>query len=643
MHQSTWIWYYGEHALFHSLRLHTKGRQWGVSRLPQWPLAGVYPKVEFRKEVTTCLDSVFTVYTNGTGEVILDGIRYPTEYPVPCVPGRHDVRIRVLNPTGLPAAYAEGEEVYTDGTWIATADDVTLCAVGNRPTYSAPTDDVEVFPFSHETVMPRSVREENEGYLLDFGKELFAKLTIVGKGDAFVVFGESEEEALSGDCLPKEKQALLTERATLRGKTTFDTAAFRFIYIRTEGTIGAVYADSEYYPVKDEGFFRSDDPLAEEIFALSARTLHLNTRECFTDGIKCDGFVRAADLYETVMAAPALFRAPEISERSLLSLLGKPPYTRYVGGDRVSSLCLIISVYEEWFRTGNLTLPTTIFDRLSALYTLVLSERQSDGLLDDAGEDTTDCTQQILFWQATRCIRKMAEMFGLPCPVVDENALKEAIFRTYYRPACGGFAEHANDEVIARRPSIFAVLYGLTNKEQSKTVTDRVLLGDEIPEVNTTVLMVPELLALCRTGHIREAVERMHVFFGGMIRLGATTAWESFDPMKPTSEQYERDGAAFGASLCHACGAGPLAVFAGYVAGVRMTSVAGGTFEVVPSTDAYTWFEARVPLGDGTVSVTYREGYGVTVLTDLTGGTLYFKGKSYPLTAGEELTVRAGY
>lgn len=69
-----------------------------------------------------------------------------------------------------------------------------------------------------------------------------------------------------------------------------------------------------------------------------------------------------------------------------------------------------------------------------------------------------------------------------------------------------------------------------------------------------------------------------------------------------------------------------------YIAGVRITSVGGKTFEVRPNPGIYREFTAVVPVGGGRVEVTYNNGE-VTVFSTVGGGTLYFNGEEKEIKA----------
>ena len=127
-------------------------------------------------------------------------------------------------------------------------------------------------------------------------------------------------------------------------------------------------------------------------------------------------------------------------------------------------------------------------------------------------------------------------------------------------------------------------------------------------------------------------------YFGGMLRLGATTLYEQFDPNETGPERYAMYGHPFEKSLCHAWSCNPIYLLGRYRAGVRRTGVGYQTFEVAPRLGDLKRFDCTVPLPAGEVRVR-MDGERLTVLATAAGGTLVFGGQRLPLQAGQEVSV----
>ena len=87
---------------------------------------------------------------NGQVQVRIDGYVRHSENAVYSVPaGEHLIGICVCNLFGLPAAFVDGEIIFSDESWMANDRSNEVVLVGCEPVYRFADDNVEVFPFSY--------------------------------------------------------------------------------------------------------------------------------------------------------------------------------------------------------------------------------------------------------------------------------------------------------------------------------------------------------------------------------------------------------------------------------------------------------------------------------------------------------------
>ena len=101
-------------------------------------------------------------------------------------------------------------------------------------------------------------------------------------------------------------------------------------------------------------------------------------------------------------------------------------------------------------------------------------------------------------------------------------------------------------------------------------------------------------------GRLDYVREQISAYWGGMLRLGATSIWETFDPREEGAAHYAMYGCPFGKSLCHAWGASPIYLLGKYFLGVD--AKADG-FTVRPQLGGLEWMEGTVPVQGGMVRV----------------------------------------
>ena len=375
-----WIWYNGDFELYHSIKMHNRREEFDCPVPPFWALSAPYPNASFGKAFHADGEDSIRVITPHRGYAMLDGKRYPIGADMPVTPGDHAISVVVLAETGFPCIYINSRYLVTDGTWVANHMTGEPVPVGSDPAYSLPTDDPTQFAFRYERRDPVKVTGSAEGTLYDFGREMYGLVHLENADPAEpirVVYGESAEEA----CDPTE--ALIRETVSGQESYVLTGRAFRYLCIRAGDRQDAgslrVYAEYEYLPLEDRASFRCNRRSVGKIWDVCAYTLHLNSREFFLDGIKRDRWCWSGDAYQSHMASRYLYFDPAISRRTIVALLGKPPYEQHINSINDYSMYLIISAAEYYYATADRQFIEIYYDRLKALYDFI------EGRLDEAG------------------------------------------------------------------------------------------------------------------------------------------------------------------------------------------------------------------------------------------------------------------
>lgn len=648
--RSKWIWYYGDYEIYHSNLLNSRREAYGNDYPAFISYPSIHMNVGFVREYEFSEETTFRVKANGKFQVRVDNEPQRAQNGLFTLPaGKHTVIIYVCNTNGLPAVFVSGENVVSDEGWRVSDRTWECVSVGCVPEYNSQGDNVEVFPFCYDRVDYVHETDYPNGKLYDFGKELFGFLYVNGIGKEFsVYYGESVEEALDTE------NAILMERHIAGERVKLRQRAFRYVYIQSDDPAKEVYMEYEYLPLKDVGSFVCDDEDVKKIFEMCAYTLHLNSREFYLDGIKRDRWVWAGDAYQSFMINPYLYFDREIIKRTILSLLGTPPYRQHINTINDYSFYLIISVYDYWFLTADSDFIRKVYRKVKALYDFCVSRLDKNGFVcehpgdwifidwaDSLDKEGPHCAEQILLWQATRCMKKLAEVCGEALEEsVDENELKEKIYTYFYDKKAGGFIDcfQSGKRIVNRHQNILALLYDFTTPEESDLILEKVILSETIPQITTPYFKFYELMALCKSNRVEIAQKSISSYWGDMLRMGATSVWEAYDPAVKGKAHYAMYNEPYGKSLCHAWGCGPICFLGKFVAGVRPTSAGYTTWEVCPNPGMYRSFRATVPLPEGKVQVNYENGK-ISVLSNCGGGVLHWKGKFYPISIGVPISV----
>jgi hypothetical protein len=133
-------------------------------------------------------------------------------------------------------------------------------------------------------------------------------------------------------------------------------------------------------------------------------------------------------------------------------------------------------------------------------------------------------------------------------------------------------------------------------------------------------------------------LNQMKDYWGGMLKLGATSFWEEYNPTKKGTEHYAMYGRKFGKSLCHAWGASPIYLLGKYYLGVSPTTAGYETYTVQPQLGGLQWMQGKVPTPNGDIEL-YCSNTQIKIKAATGLGTLKIKSSTWP--TGQNITVKA--
>jgi hypothetical protein len=179
-------------------------------------------------------------------------------------------------------------------------------------------------------------------------------------------------------------------------------------------------------------------------------------------------------------------------------------------------------------------------------------------------------------------------------------------------------------EQVTRYANMFASFYNYLSTEQQQEIKTSVLLNDSIMKISTPYMRYYELEALCAMGEHEEVMKEIKAYWGGMIREGATSFWEKYNPADKGAQHLAMYGRPYGKSLCHAWGASPIYLLGKYYLGIQPVKAGYSEFSITPNLGGLKWMEGTVPTPNGeiklfmdneTIKVTATEGRGYLTFT----------------------------
>ena len=654
---ATWIWSPGDFEIWLSNRMQVQRVERDVAWPPFWRLYGHQPQVNFIRQVDLAAPEDIDITVEGIYNIAIDGrFVHGEQHRVRIPAGKHTINLQVYNGTSPPAVHVQGRTIRSDASWsvgprpgapTANAAHWNLTAPDNPPSrYRLPTREIPAV----------AVARTDGGILVDFGRETtgFVKLeNVTGSGKVTLYYGESKEEALS------EEGAETLDRFTLadhRGDFVAPTSrAMRYVNIRFDKGVRVddVALLYEYLPVAHRGTFRSSDDELNRIWDVAQRTLELNTREFFIDGVKRDHWVWSGDAVQTYLMNYYTFFDSDTVKRTTWALRGADPVDMHINTILDYSLYWFIGIRDYYEYTGDADFVKSVYPRMTTLMDFVLARRNANGMLEglpgdwvfvdwaDMPKDGELAVIQLLF---ARSLEAMADCAALAHD--DARAatyrklaadLKTKIMAAFWDPQRqlfihGRKAGKANP-LVTRHPNMFALMFGYLDDAQAAAVRRNVLTSATVPRITTPYMRFYELAALAQSGQQRYVTGQIKDYWGGMLRAGATCFWEQYDPNVEGAARYAMYGKPFGMSLCHAWGASPLYLLGKYYLGVQPTQPGYAAYIVEPDLGGLKWIDGKVPTPHGDIAV-YADATTIRVTGVAGQGVLRFASRNAPRSDG---------
>lgn len=334
------------------------------------------------------------------------------------------------------------------------------------------------------------------------------------------------------------------------------------------------------YPCRDE--------MIQRIDRVSLRTLQNCMQEVFEDGPKRDRRLWLGDLRLQALADYETFKNYNLVKRCLYLFAGQTrddgqvsaclftepkviaddtfllDYSMFFGaalldyyeasGDMETLRELSLCAYRQMDIAGGM------FDEKN----LIVMKNEFLGFIDwKEGLDRQAALQGVYIYCAKR-MKKMAEILG--DTVREEKFKKEirektdAALKFLYDDFCGMFVSGYQRQ-INYASQVWMILAGVTDPEDGAGILDRLIAygpekGMVSPYMNHHFV---EALLVC--GKKEQALEYVKYYWGGMVKAGADTFWELYNPENPAESPY---GSSIVNSYCHAWSCTPAYLFRKY-------------------------------------------------------------------------------
>lgn len=655
MKQAEWIWYPDDFEIELSGKFMAERYERDIPIPPFWRLDSCYKNVKFKKIYELSAAETVKIEAEGSFNVMIDGAylySVKSEFSVPS--GKHEILVSVFNDKGLPCLKLAGDTILTDDTWQVTCcDHIFKNAACDGEFLNGKTPNGFSLP-SEERAYVEKIPSDT-GDIYDFGEEMFARVVFSGaklSDNAKIYYGESLEEVSD-----KEHCELLSEDFVVNGDKVTTKIAKAFRYVTAEGIdFSGISVNEELSPSVLRSSFECDNHTVNEMYKVAARTMGLCSREFILDGIKRDRWLWGADVYQSSLMHYYSFFDTKSIKRSMTALFGKSPFSLYINHIMDYTFLWIICFDDYYRHSGDEKFARENCYKVFEIMEHCLGRRDENGLMDSRPEDwvfvdwadldnsgEVCCEQMLLIAALKKCVI-LSEEFGYKDKAERYRAIykeTEAKLERFWLEDKKGYTYSVRngkpDGKILMHPNVFAVLFDLCDDKRKEMIKQNVLENPDIPKIVTPYMRFYELAALCRIGETKYVMDETIKYWGAMIKEGATTFWERYDPEEKGAEKYAMYGRKYGKSLCHAWGATPLYIIGRYIVGLK-ASENGKSFTLKPDLAGLKRFKAEMPLAKGSVKVEADEKT-IRVISDEIKGTLIVNGKNYVVEPKKEIEV----
>lgn len=470
--------------------------------------------------------------------------------------------------------------------------------------------------------------------LLDFGSEIVGSLELLvskvshAAGVKLVLrFGESASEAMTpiGNKNATNDHATRDMEVTLTGwsQQTFGYTGYRFVYIEVKDQnawidLAAVRAVLTLRDIPYLGHFACDDKVLENIYDVSAYTVHLNMQNMLWDGIKRDRLVWIGDTHPEMLAIRTVFGENEVVDDALRFIPQTNILPEWPNKHATYGFWYLMILWDWYWYTGKMELVLELKEYWLGLTKQVLAlvhEKDEKLLYEEElkcgffidwptkGTEEAEIGTYALLRLALLASAKLCELVG------DSDTQEK----------CTKVATLIQQKELPHnnRKQIVALL------QLAKMVDEKVagsILTEEGGKGMSTFMSYYILSAVAQTVDVSTAQEMLKEYYGAMLDAGATTFWEDFDlewaKEGARIDEIPKEGAydihgdngrfcyqGMRHSLCHGWSAGPAAFIAEHILGIKILAPGCKKLSIKPKLGNLKWIDGTYPTPYGVVHV----------------------------------------
>ncbi len=475
---------------------------------------------------------------------------------------------------------------------------------------------------------------------LDFGREVAGRIELQSASNqpaqVTVQYGESEAEAIMQPYLGIDPVYVPAHGTAYGPKSAFRYAIIRFTGGRRT-RFRSIRLDGIAYPVRYKGSFESSSALLDKMWTIGAYTAHLCMQDGIWDAPKRDRNRWMGDLDVSGRTIEDVFGAHFLMRETMNRLIGPAPVTKHVNGIPGYSAFWVIEERDYYLHAGSLRQLRSVHARLVQLLRYMEKDLNRRNLFSDLTHAwpfvdwapgmsgytrQTRMATQFEYYAAFRdgayLLRILHDEKNARRMARKARALKAAA-QKYMLSARGTFGNRW-------QPNAYAVLAGVANKDQYGAIWRNVLSHVGKRKYRSYVITPYYAFyvasAMAKMGHRRAALRWIRQYWGGMVREGATSFWEAYNPTWFKGFMYQAslqaDGVSgFSVSLAHGWSSGVTPWLMRQLLGIRPTAGGFAQVDIRPDLLGLEWAQGSEPTPHGPLRVAIRKQHGFVTTIEL--------------------------
>ncbi len=486
----------------------------------------------------------------------------------------------------------------------------------------------------------------------DFGRELvgypFVELTSNSKCLIDIGYSECLDDRNRVDCTRQDiRQAdRLIVGAGKNRWEFFGRRAFRYLQLtvrnlKTNISIDNIGLIELQYPFIQEGSFKCSNSMINNIYNVSKYTLRVCMKESYEDcplrekaqyigDLRVGALMNYYAFGDILLVSKGLrqFAMEQRSDGWFKSI--SPGSTDHNIVDYLP--VWVMAVWDYYVYTGDNDFLNDVYENIKKLLQWLGSHANHDGLLEKRPEwwiflDWGNTKKngivtglQCVYYKSLVDAANIAHVLGLNDDRIYflEKAfvVKKSINKYLWSETEGAFCDCVqsfNNEKsgLSIQTNCFAVLFDIADDRKKHAIRNFISERRYQP-IKTGYFKLYELDALFKLGLYKEFLDGFK-FWEGMIILGATTFWETFD----LTELKIPD-----VSLCHGWSAAPLYLLPSRILGVVPRKPGFKKFEIRPRIMGFDRIEGSIPTKYGSIVVIFqRIDGGASLVCEIPAGT----------------------